>query len=116
GMLSNAHTRLSPPAEQLLRAEPVPPRHLRHRGSGPQALDDYADLVVVRPPPPPASPGDQLNSTHRRDAVIVVLAFKRKLKCMAKLIAHGRASSHRPDPTKMWGKSTAYPLVSGVLP
>jgi len=45
---------LAAPAEQLLRANVVAPRHVRHRRTERQALLDGPRLVVARPAPPPA--------------------------------------------------------------
>jgi hypothetical protein len=102
------------PCEKLLGAQPIAPGHLRHVGARLQALLHNAGLVVTRPLTPPPRARDQLNPPHIRHAVAVPIgiAFKRTLKPMVKMIAHGPALRHDPSPPEMWGRKPAHDLLA----
>ena len=91
------------------------PRHLRHADAGLEALHHDAGLVLARPPTAPAGTRDQLDPPHIRDAATahVRVAFKLTFKPNVKIIAHGSALRHNPDPTETWEGNTAY-LVPGL--
>ncbi len=55
----------APPAEQLLRRQPVTPGDLRHHRTRRQRLLDDPRLVVHRPAPTAADPVDDLHPPHR---------------------------------------------------
>ena len=57
-----------------------------------------------------ASARDQFDPPHVRDVATtsVRLAFKPTLKPNVKIIAHGSALRHNPDPTETWEGNTAY--------
>src|ERR1700736_4995450 len=101
---------LSTPPKQLLRAQPVASRHLRHADAGLEAIHHDAGLVLARPSTPAASARDQFDPPHVRDVATtsVRLAFKLTLKPNVKIIAHGSALRHNPDITDMWEGSPAY--------
>ena len=86
------------------------PRHLRHADAGLEALHHDAGLVLTRPSPPAPSARDQLDPPHVRDAATppARLAFKLTFKPNVKIIAHGSALRHNPDPTETWEGNTAY--------
>lgn len=86
------------------------PRHLRHAVAGLEALHHDAGLVLARPPTAAPSARDQLDPPHIRDAATapVRLAFKLTLKRNVKIIAHGSALRHNPDPTETWEGNAAY--------
>src|SRR5450755_777604 len=86
------------------------PRHLRHADAGLEALHHDAGLVLARPPTSAASARDQLDPSHVRDAAVtpVRVAFKLTFKPNVKIIAHGSALRHNPDPTETWEGNTAY--------
>src|SRR5262249_54963782 len=103
-----------PPAKQLLRAQPVSTRHVRHGGAGLEAFDNDTGLVVARPAPPTSRARDQLKPAHIPGLAITLgqltfkLMLKRMLKLMFKTIAHGPALRHSPSPAEMWEQNTAY--------
>src|ERR1700688_1037198 len=101
---------LATPGEQLLRAQPMAPCHLRHADAVREALHHDAGLGLARPPTAPAGARDQLDPPHIRDAATapVRLAFKLTLKRNVKIIAHGSVLRHNPDPTETWEGNTAY--------
>src|ERR1700675_2188967 len=83
---------LATPREQLLGAQPMTPRHLRHADAVREALHHDAGLVLARPSTAAAGTRDQLDPPHIRDAATapVRLAFKLTFKPNVKIIAHGR--------------------------
>jgi hypothetical protein len=101
---------LATPREQLLGAQSMSPRNLRHADAARETLLHDAGLVLARPSPPAAGARDQFDPPHVHDAAAtpVRLAFKLTLKCNVKIIAHGSALRHNPDTTETWERSPAY--------
>src|ERR1700738_1993522 len=101
---------LATPREQLLRAQPMAPSHLRHADAARQTLHHDAGLVLARPSTASANARDQFDPPHVRDAAVtfVRLASKFTLKRNVKIIAHGSALRHNPDTTETWERSPAY--------
>src|ERR1700674_2782775 len=107
---------LATPPEQLLRAQPVAPRHLRHADAAREALHHDAGLILPRPSPASANARDQLDPPHLRDAATGSgrLASKLALKRNVKIIAHGSALRHNPDTTETWERSPAIEAPASV--
>src|SRR6202043_4077413 len=95
---------------QLLGAQPMTPRHLRHADAVREALHHDAGLVLARPSTAAASARDQFDPPHVRGAAVAPLrlAFKLTLKRNVKIIAHGSALRHNPHITETWERSPAY--------
>jgi hypothetical protein len=97
--------RATPPG-QLLGAQLMAPRNLRHADAAHEALLHDAGPVLARPSPAAPSTHGPFDPPHVRDAAATPVRLA--VKCNVKIIAHGSALRHNPDRTETWERNPAY--------